>query len=71
MPVLNGIELMKKLMRAEAEQTLNLSDSYYVAHTCLPLSSLGDFKKLGFDTYLDKPIMKKFVEKIIKKLEMI
>lgn len=42
-----------------------------MAHTCLPLSSLGEFNKLGFDTYLDKPIRKKNVEKIIKRLEMI
>ena len=68
MPVMTGIELIRKLRELEVTQKLNLSKSHAIAYTALPANSLGDFKELGFDSYMQKPLKLKRLEKLVKKL---
>ena len=68
MPVMTGIELIRKLRELEVTQNLNLSKSHAIAYTALPANSLGDFKELGFDSYMQKPLKLKRLEKLVKKL---
>lgn len=43
MPVMNGVELIKKLKEAERNNKLYLTKSYLVAHTALPEASFEDY----------------------------
>ena len=62
--------MMKRLKRAEQEYRIDMSKSFYIAHTCLPQNSLGDYQSLGFNMHMEKPIKIKIIEKLIKKLNL-
>ena len=70
MPVMNGIELIKKLREAEKRKELKLSRSYMVVHTALPKDSFEDYKTLGFNGFLDKPLSAKKMNKVLVKLKL-
>ena len=52
MPVMTGIELIKQLRQLEVTEKLNLTKTYTIAYTALPATSLGDYKALGFNSYM-------------------
>ncbi|CDW87974.1 histidine kinase [Stylonychia lemnae] len=70
MPVLNGIELMKKLQVANNQNLIQMHLSFYIAHTALPESFLGDINTFGFNMYMSKPTQAKRLEKLIKRLNI-
>jgi CheY-like chemotaxis protein len=56
MPIMTGLELIKKLRTAEKNKELKLKDCLLIAHTAMPKESLGDYKELGFNYYMEKPL---------------
>ena len=71
MPGMTGIEYVARIKQMEKDGILKLNRCAIAALTALPKESMPEYKALGFDYFIEKPLNRRNMARLLSKIRNI